>query len=379
MGDAGFILFGRVGREILSWGTVIFAICGTGSQLLAGQIALSALSQPRSLCALLFTGIFAIPTFLVSLPRTLDRLNWLSALAAFSILVAGIVAMGAAGAYPTPGRVIAVALPSDFVTAFISITNPVFAYAGHFMFFILISEMRHPEDAMKSAYALQAFATTFYTVFAIVTYYYLGPAVASPSLSSLPPVWQKATYGLALPNFLIAACLYSHTAAKLLFVRLFRHTRHIHSHTPLGWAVWSALVFAMVAVAFVLAVGVPIFNYLVGLAASLFAAWYTYGLAGAFWIFDTWHGWDSDRKNTSTGDLRGVEERSWLKVRDGFRGHRRGWDALGRRPAMFALCALTIFAGAFICVAGLYAIIQGIIGAYAQGAIGAPFSCQAGG
>ena len=30
MGDAGYILFGPIGREILSWGTVIFAICGTG-------------------------------------------------------------------------------------------------------------------------------------------------------------------------------------------------------------------------------------------------------------------------------------------------------------------------------------------------------------
>ena len=29
MGDAGYILFGNVGRELLSWGTIIFAIFGT--------------------------------------------------------------------------------------------------------------------------------------------------------------------------------------------------------------------------------------------------------------------------------------------------------------------------------------------------------------
>ena len=132
MGDAGYILAGPLGREVLAWGTVIFAICGTGSQLLAGQIALGALSSPQSLCLLLYTGIMAIPTFLLSLPRTLDRLNWLSALAAFSILIAGIVGMGAAGANPiTDQGPISIALSSDFTTAFISITNPVFAYAGH--------------------------------------------------------------------------------------------------------------------------------------------------------------------------------------------------------------------------------------------------------
>jgi amino acid permease len=130
MGDAGYILFGWIGREVLSWGTIVFAIFATGGQLLAGQIALSVLSDNK-LCLMLYTGIFAIPTFLFSLPRTLDRLTWLSLLSVLCIIVAGIVGMVAAGINPT-GDAIAIALPSDFVTAFISITNPVFAYAGEY-------------------------------------------------------------------------------------------------------------------------------------------------------------------------------------------------------------------------------------------------------
>lgn len=43
-----------------------------------------------------------------------------------------------------------------------------FAYAGHFMFFILISEMKRPQDAKKAAWTLQGFATVFYAVFAVV-------------------------------------------------------------------------------------------------------------------------------------------------------------------------------------------------------------------
>ena len=45
MGDAGLVLFGGIGREVLSAGTIIFAVCATGSQLLAGQIALTSVSQ----------------------------------------------------------------------------------------------------------------------------------------------------------------------------------------------------------------------------------------------------------------------------------------------------------------------------------------------
>lgn len=122
---------------------------------------------------------------------------------------------------------------------------------------------------MKAAYTLQFTATSFYAIFAAVTYVYIGNTVASPSFSSLQPVWQKAAYGIALPNFLIAGSLYAHTASKLVFVRIFRHSRHLHSHTILGWSVWSLLILLMNSAAFVLAVGVPIFNYLIGIATPI--------------------------------------------------------------------------------------------------------------
>lgn len=344
MGDAGMLLFGPIGRDILAAGTVIFAVFGTGSQLIAGQTALASLSNSK-LCAMLYTGIFTIPVFLFSLPRTLDRLSWLSILAVISILFAGIVGMIGAGVHPAEGRVIDIAKgDAGFVTAFGSVTNPVFAYAGHFMFFILISEMKDPRGAMKAAYTLQGFSTSFYIVFAIVTYYYLGSGVASPSFSSLPPVWAKAAYGIAIPNFLIAGSLYSHTAAKLIFVRIFRHSRHVHEHTVLGWSVWVLLILLANGAAFVLAIGVPIFNYLIGIAASLFASWYTYGIAGFFWLYDAYH----------FGMGKAEYTRSWK---------------------MTAMCLLTILAGAFICVAGMYVTVDGIIVAYRDGTLSAPFSC----
>ena len=45
MGDAGFILAGPVGREVLSFGTIVFAVFASGGQLLVGQIALGSVSQ----------------------------------------------------------------------------------------------------------------------------------------------------------------------------------------------------------------------------------------------------------------------------------------------------------------------------------------------
>ena len=45
MGDAGKVLFGPIGREVLVFGTIVFAIFATGSQMLAGQISLGSVSR----------------------------------------------------------------------------------------------------------------------------------------------------------------------------------------------------------------------------------------------------------------------------------------------------------------------------------------------
>ena len=59
MGDAGQILFGRFGMELFTYTTFILTVLVTGSQLLAGQLALKYLSD-HTLCSVLYTGIFAV-------------------------------------------------------------------------------------------------------------------------------------------------------------------------------------------------------------------------------------------------------------------------------------------------------------------------------
>ncbi|RPD65320.1 amino acid transporter [Lentinus tigrinus ALCF2SS1-6] len=338
MGDAGYILFGPVGREIFAAGSIIFAIFGVGALILSGQQALSTLSN-NGLCATVLLVIFAIATFLLALPRTFSRLSWLALVSAVTIALCGVLAMIGAGANPVPNRIIQAALPSNFYEAFLAITGPVCL-----MFFVLISEMRRPQDAMKAAWVLQGFSTTFYAVFSVVVYVYIGSSVAAPALFSLPPVWAKISFAFGMVNFLITGALYTHFAAKLLFVRLFRKTRHIHSHTVLGWSTWVFLCFASVAIAFILASAVPIFSYLTGITASLFASWYTYGVAGFFWLHDTFY-------------LKG------------------GLGAIRRRWFGTTLAVLTVLAGAFMCVVGTYVSIKLIADAYSQGLVGKPFTC----
>jgi uncharacterized oligopeptide transporter (OPT) family protein len=112
-----------------------------------------------------------------------------------------------------------------------------------------------------------------------------------------------------------------------VFVRIFRHSKHLYSHTLTGWAIWTLFCFTAVGLAFLFVVAIPVFAYLIGIVAALFASWYTYGVAGFFWIHDA----------------------AILK------GGRQG---LLRRPMMLILSMLTIISGAFICVAGTYVSVK---------------------
>ena len=87
-----------------------------------------------------------------------------------------------------------------FYNAFLSVTNIIFAYAGHANFFSFISEMRVPEEYPKALYLLQFADITMYAVSAVVIYRYGGPDVSSPALGSTGPTVRKVAYGIAIPT-----------------------------------------------------------------------------------------------------------------------------------------------------------------------------------
>ena len=112
-------------------------------------------------------------------------------------------------------------------------------------------------------------------------------------------------------------------------MRLFRHSRHVYAHTALGWGAWAALCLLATAAAFALASAVPIFAYLTGITAAVFASWYTYGVAGFFWLHDVCR--------LGPGGARATLRRRWPGA---------------------VLSTLTVLAGTFMCVAGTYVSIK---------------------
>lgn len=118
-------------------------------------------------------------------------------------------------------------------TAFNSISNIVFAIAGHLAWVSFISELRDPRDFPKALIVQQVFMIVAYLVVSIVVYHYGGDNVASPALSSASNTVAKVAWGVALPTVSsFSARSGIHTSCIVLLIRVRRSSLPVlFSHT----------------------------------------------------------------------------------------------------------------------------------------------------
>ncbi|KAM0199543.1 hypothetical protein ACHAPI_003306 [Fusarium lateritium] len=233
--DAGGILFGRVGREVLGIGFALFYLV---------TIAVGIQDRPS-----------AAPKI------NLDH-DWKSD---YKL-------------YNSPG----------FADAMTAISTIIFAYAGTPLFFPIAAEMRDPRHYTKAMVLCQSVATVTYVVVGIVIYYYCGSYVASPALGSAGKTIKQIAYGLALPGLIAGATINAHVTGKYLFVRILRGSRHLTANTFVHWATWLGLTFTTAFVAYIIASAIPVFGSLVSLVGALLGTLQTFQPYGCFWLYDNW-------------------------------------------------------------------------------------------
>ncbi|KAJ5999667.1 hypothetical protein N7481_000076 [Penicillium waksmanii] len=289
MGDAGEILFGKIGlprfgREFLGTAQLLFLVFIMGSHILTFTVMMNTITE-HATCSIVFGVVGMIISFIFAVPRTLRKVSWFSFASFASIMSAVLITMIAIAIQRPGDGKIDVTTKIDVATGFLAVTNIVFAYAGHVAFFGFISEMRIPTDYPKTLYLLQGTDTIMYTVAAIVIYIYGGQDVKSPALSSTSPLTAKIAYGIAIPTIVIAGVINGHVAAKYLYVRIFRGTDHMQKRNFRSIGSWVGISLVLWIIAWVIAEAIPVFNDLLSLITALFASWFTYGLSGIFWLF----------------------------------------------------------------------------------------------
>ncbi|KAJ5322348.1 hypothetical protein N7452_010637 [Penicillium brevicompactum] len=285
MGDAGELLMGPIGREIFYVGQLLFIIFLMASHILTFSVLFNTITN-HGTCTIVFGVVGLIVSCLAALPRTAEKVFYMSTISALSILIATIVTMVAIGVQAPDNVQNDIITAPTFQEGFLAVTNIVFAFIAHVSFFGIMSEMQDPKDFPKALAMLQIVDTTMYIVTAMVIYCYAGPDVASPALSSAGPVMKKVAYGLAIPTVIVAGVVFGHVACKYIYVRIFRGERshHMHQKSLLATGTWVAIGLTTWTVAWVIAESIPVFNELLSLISSLFGSWFSYGMPAIFWL-----------------------------------------------------------------------------------------------
>jgi amino acid permease len=203
MADAGELLFGRYGRQFLGIAQLVFYLFVMGSHVLTFSIMMNVLTDHAS-CTLLYSALGLLVSFILTLPRRLEKLSHLSTVSFISIVTAVLVTMISIVISNGDPGIIPLFSPAPAMhDACLAIANIVFAYAGHVAFFTMFSELQDINDFPRALALLQISEMVLYTVTAIVIYAYVGPSVTSPALNSAGELFRKISYGIAIPTVCI--------------------------------------------------------------------------------------------------------------------------------------------------------------------------------
>lgn len=264
MADAGEVLMGSVGREILGVAQVLFIIFFMASHLVTFTTAFNVLTG-HGTCSIVFGVVGLVVSLICSLPRTLKNVSWLSMASFTSIVSAIVICMIGLGIEHPGGKPVKATVPTDLVTAFSAVLNIIFAYIGHVAYFGIMAELKDPRDFPKALCLLQSLDIVIYIVTAAVIYRYAGDGVSSPALGSTNPILQKVAYGIALPTIVIAGVIFGHVGIKYIYLRIFQGSDRMHKRDFVATGSWIAIAIVMWVIAWVIAEAIPVFSNILSL------------------------------------------------------------------------------------------------------------------
>lgn len=283
LADAGEILLGRFGRELFGAGQFLFCIFVMGSHILTFRVMMNTITD-HGTCSIVFSLVGMLISLVLSIPRTMRGMTWISFASFLSIFSAVMITMISVSVEEHPGRIIEATVETNLYTAFQAVSNIVFAYCAHVAFFGLIAEMETPKDFKKSLFMLQGFEICLYLTAAIVIYYYVGTNVESPALISAGPLMKKVAFGIAIPTIVGAGVVNGHIGLKYIYFRLTAKSDLMHQRSWKSVGLWLGLGVSCWFVAWIIAEAIPVFSDLNSLISALFASWFSYGLSGIYWL-----------------------------------------------------------------------------------------------
>ena len=125
---------GRIGREILGAGQILFLVFAMGSHILKFSIMMNTVTS-HGTCTIVFSVVGMVVCLICTLPRTLKKVSYLAVASFVSILSAVAVTMVGVGVERPHGGKVDMIVQTDLYKGFEAVTNIIFAYAGESLSF----------------------------------------------------------------------------------------------------------------------------------------------------------------------------------------------------------------------------------------------------
>ncbi|OWP04948.1 hypothetical protein B2J93_6994 [Marssonina coronariae] len=234
----------------------------TGLMLLANNILLIRLyvltgakiinaRSDHSMCTVIFSIVATIMGKVMSGPRTLNHIFFMS------MFSAGPPNYGYGGNYPTLGEVKIYAFLQEgvsWVACMNAVPNITFFWVPQILFPTFIPEMERPQDFPKALAVLAVISTILFIVPLAIGFHYLGQYSTAPAFGSLGIVaYKKASFAVVIVPTMVIGVVYANVTSNFIYFRILGNSRRSRSHTLTGYGVWAGLMVRIWAIAFVFA------------------------------------------------------------------------------------------------------------------------------
>lgn len=353
--DFGYYVFGKstIAYHFTAFMLLANNILLIGFHVLTGAKVINTLSD-HSQCTIVFNVITALMGIVMSLPRTLKHVSFMSMFSAACMGLAILLFLiftgiedaplyGYGGSYPELGPVKTYSFPLEgttWVGCMNAVLNITFLWVPQILFPSFIAEMEKPEDFPKSLAVLAVLSTFLFIVPPAIGFRYLGQYSTAPAFGSLgPTVYKKASFAFVIVPTIVIGVIYANVSAKFIYKHL-RLGHHEHSNTVVGWGAWAGVMATVWGLAFVFAEVVPSMGDFLSLLGAAFDSFFGF-------IYFAVAYWQMNKRNLFGGLP---------------------------RTAQTVVHAIVFIVGLFLLGPGLYAAVEAIIDDY-SGAVKPAFSC----
>ncbi|KAF2001681.1 hypothetical protein P154DRAFT_490131 [Amniculicola lignicola CBS 123094] len=298
--DFGYYVFGKSKIAYEFSGAMLLAnnILLIGFHVLTGARVINTLSD-HSQCTVVFSVITTLMGIILSVPRTLKHISFMSMFSAACMGLAILLFLvfsgiepaplyGYGGDYPTLGQVRTYAFPlpgTTWVDCMNAVLNITFLWVPQILFPTFIAEMERPQDFPKSLAVLTGISVFLFIVPPAIGFRYLGQYSTAPAFGSLGIVsYKKASFAFVIVPTVVIGVIYANVTGKYLYFRIMSNSHHAHSNTVLGWGVWVGLMGGIWAIAFIFGSVIPSMGDFLSLLGAAFDSFFGFiYFAVAYW------------------------------------------------------------------------------------------------